>query len=291
MGSRLSLPRRNYPDSLVTDDAPVSAASVASGIDHGALTGLGDDDHIQYILVAGTRAFTGNQAMGAHKFTGLSAGSGAGDSVRYEQVLLLTGGTMAGNIAMGSNKLTGLAAGSGAGDSVRYEQVLLLAGGTMAGNIAMGSNKLTGLAAGTANGDSVRFEQNCIPLRWSASGTQNQALTRYLPVSGGANGNATENNVKMRINRAYKLMNFRVWMISNNISVSPAVTFNLRVNAGYASPAVTLTYNADVVGEQLDDSTVFTGAAGDFIDWEIVTGAEALAFCNFSVVECDLVWI
>ena len=33
----------------------------ASGVsDHGALTGLSDDDHSQYILVDGTRAFTGN---------------------------------------------------------------------------------------------------------------------------------------------------------------------------------------------------------------------------------------
>lgn len=32
---------------------------VASGIDHGGLGGLGDDDHTQYILVDGSRAFTG----------------------------------------------------------------------------------------------------------------------------------------------------------------------------------------------------------------------------------------
>jgi len=46
----------------------ITLASTASGItisgtsgvtDHGLLTGLGDDDHTQYILVNGTRAFTG----------------------------------------------------------------------------------------------------------------------------------------------------------------------------------------------------------------------------------------
>lgn len=38
-------------------------------IDHGNLTGLADDDHTQYILVAGTRAFTGDQSMGTNQLT------------------------------------------------------------------------------------------------------------------------------------------------------------------------------------------------------------------------------
>jgi hypothetical protein len=40
-----------------------------SDIDHGSIGGLGDDDHIQYILVAGTRAFTGDQSMGGNQLT------------------------------------------------------------------------------------------------------------------------------------------------------------------------------------------------------------------------------
>lgn len=35
-------------------------------LDHGALLGLSDDDHTQYILVAGTRAFTGVQSYNSH---------------------------------------------------------------------------------------------------------------------------------------------------------------------------------------------------------------------------------
>jgi hypothetical protein len=38
-------------------------------IDHGSLAGLGDDDHTQYILVDGTRAFTGDQSMGTNQLT------------------------------------------------------------------------------------------------------------------------------------------------------------------------------------------------------------------------------
>lgn len=41
----------------------------ASGIDHGGLAGLGDDDHTQYTLADGTRAFTGDQSMGTNQLT------------------------------------------------------------------------------------------------------------------------------------------------------------------------------------------------------------------------------
>ena len=47
-------------------------AVTVTGIDHGGLGGLGDDDHTQYILVAGTRAFTGNQSMGSNKLTSVT---------------------------------------------------------------------------------------------------------------------------------------------------------------------------------------------------------------------------
>lgn len=38
-------------------------------IDHGALTGLADDDHTQYSLVDGTRPFTGDQSLGGFDLT------------------------------------------------------------------------------------------------------------------------------------------------------------------------------------------------------------------------------
>lgn len=58
-----------------TDDAGNDATivTIAGGVtDHGALAGLADDDHTQYILVAGTRAFTGNQSLGNNKLTSLA---------------------------------------------------------------------------------------------------------------------------------------------------------------------------------------------------------------------------
>lgn len=47
----------------------VDVTEVVGSIDHGDLAGLADDDHAQYILVAGSRAFTGDQSMGGFGFT------------------------------------------------------------------------------------------------------------------------------------------------------------------------------------------------------------------------------
>ena len=55
-------------------------------IDHGSLSGLGDDDHTQYILVDGTRAFTGDQSMGNNNITNLSPGVSGTDAVNLDQL-------------------------------------------------------------------------------------------------------------------------------------------------------------------------------------------------------------
>jgi hypothetical protein len=57
-----------------------------SDIDHGSISGLGDDDHTQYILVNGTRAFSGNQSMGSNKITNLAAGTVGTDAVNKAQL-------------------------------------------------------------------------------------------------------------------------------------------------------------------------------------------------------------
>lgn len=58
-----------------------------STVDHGNLNGLGDDDHEQYIKVDGARAFTGDQAMGSHKLTGLAAPATENDALRADASL------------------------------------------------------------------------------------------------------------------------------------------------------------------------------------------------------------
>lgn len=47
----------------------------ASVTDHGALTGLLDDDHPQYLLINGTRSMTGNLDMGGHDVANAHAGT------------------------------------------------------------------------------------------------------------------------------------------------------------------------------------------------------------------------
>lgn len=58
----------------------------ASDIDHGSLSGLGDDDHTQYTLADGTRAFTGDQSMGSNKLTNLADGTASSDAVNKGQL-------------------------------------------------------------------------------------------------------------------------------------------------------------------------------------------------------------
>lgn len=53
--------------------------------DHGALTGLGDDDHTQYLLVAGTRAMTGDLDMGENTVGGANNVALIGDVVFTER--------------------------------------------------------------------------------------------------------------------------------------------------------------------------------------------------------------
>jgi hypothetical protein len=57
-----------------------------AGGDHGALTGLGDDDHTQYIRVDGTRAFTGDQSMGSNRLTNLAAPTADTDAARLQDI-------------------------------------------------------------------------------------------------------------------------------------------------------------------------------------------------------------
>jgi hypothetical protein len=167
-----------------------------AGNDHGALSGLSDDDHPQYLLANGTRALTGSLSLGGFKLTNLGAASANGDALRFEQGLKV-GDAAAGDLggtypspfiaALRGSPLSatapsaagqvlawdggawtpallpagitdhGALGGLGDDDHPQY----LLADGTRSptGNLGMGGFKLTGLAAATANGDALRFEQ------------------------------------------------------------------------------------------------------------------------------------
>lgn len=55
--------------------------------DHGALDGLGDDDHLQYLLGDGSRPLSGDLSAADHRLTDLAAATAAGDAVRFEQAV------------------------------------------------------------------------------------------------------------------------------------------------------------------------------------------------------------
>ena len=63
-----------------------------SDLDHGALSGLADDDHTQYILVDGTRSFTGAQAHGGFGITGVLDPVNAQDAATKAYVDLIAQG-------------------------------------------------------------------------------------------------------------------------------------------------------------------------------------------------------
>jgi hypothetical protein len=70
----------------VVDSSFLDLSGINSSLDHGALAGLGDDDHVQYILVDGTRAFTGAQSMGGFNLTNVADPSAALDAANKQYV-------------------------------------------------------------------------------------------------------------------------------------------------------------------------------------------------------------
>jgi hypothetical protein len=100
-----------------------------ANIDHGALAGLGDDDHTIYTKADGTRAFTGPQSMGGFKLTNMAAGTVGTDAVNLTQLQSVEAGfqlkescRLATTAALPANT----AAGSGVGKTLTMNAVGIL---------------------------------------------------------------------------------------------------------------------------------------------------------------------
>lgn len=88
---------------LTADGAGGAAWEDPSGGDHGALTGLADDDHTQYVLADGTRALTGDLSMGSNKLTNVTDPTSAQDAATKAYVDANAGGGYYEIIVSGSN--------------------------------------------------------------------------------------------------------------------------------------------------------------------------------------------
>ena len=55
--------------------------------DHGALSGLADDDHPQYLLADGSRPMSGNLLMGGRQIRNIAAGTANGQAVIFQQAI------------------------------------------------------------------------------------------------------------------------------------------------------------------------------------------------------------
>jgi len=117
---------KGYVDDQIT-------ASVIT--DHGGLGGLGDDDHTQYVLVAGTRAFTGDQSLGGNKITSLGSPTTASDGANK--------GYVDANVVTDHGALIGL------GDDDHTQYILTAGTRAFSGNQSLGGNLITSLGSPT----------------------------------------------------------------------------------------------------------------------------------------------
>jgi len=96
---------------------------VASGVDHGGLSGLGDDDHTQYLLANGTRALTGNLAVNAA--VTIDGRDISVDGAKLDGIEAGADVTDAANVATAGAAMAGGAFHDGFSDFVAAEHVLL----------------------------------------------------------------------------------------------------------------------------------------------------------------------
>ncbi len=130
---RLILDRINHI--RISDVSTVSPSLVT---DHGVLTGLGDDDHLQYILVSGARPFTGDQSHGDFNIT--NVGDISLDSITSDDTTITIGGT-SNSIVLTDNTTIAVTLGNDSGDDFTIDATALVVEGDT-GGVGLGTSSV-----------------------------------------------------------------------------------------------------------------------------------------------------
>jgi hypothetical protein len=256
---------------LVTDSAGNLSWAEAGVTDHGQLTGLGDDDHTQYILVDGSRAFTGtvggidpvassdlvtkNYVDGY--FAGLEHGDllGLGDDDHTQYLLVDGTRAMSGNLNLGSNDITNPGASTfstiyGAGTDGTHGDVLF-----------RGSSNWERLAAGS-DGYVLTTHGAGSDLTWETKGSP------ALHASTHENGGQDEIDVT---GLSGELADAQKVAVSKNSGATVGTRSTLNFIEG---SNITLTIADDGGGDEVDITIDATGGAVD-LDGYVVGPASA----------------
>jgi hypothetical protein len=189
---------------------------------HSNLSGLTGDDHLQYILVAGSRAFGGNISHGGFNITNVGALAGTLSTVTQNNVTTMTGLTTIGTLIAGAVPASLVTAGSFGAGAYVFGSTVQMAGltattGIFSGNIeTSGDVRLTGsgklrmvgtfmrdvidldgsnnLIIGEADVANVVFALDSGNIDFSVLTTKFNTVTYTWPGSDGGSGNLLTTN-------------------------------------------------------------------------------------------------
>jgi len=120
----------------------VALSAIEAVIDHGSIAGLGGDDHTQYILVDGTRNFSGavefdaGFTLGGHTPTDILVST---DGASTSDTVLVTPGWIDANVSGGTSDHGGL---TGLGDDDHTQYILVDGTRAMTGDLNMDGNNI-----------------------------------------------------------------------------------------------------------------------------------------------------
>lgn len=147
-----------------------------SGVtDHTSLTGLGSDDHTQYVLVDGTRAFSGNWTNAGHTIADLGTVNDANITIGSGKTLDVSAGTL----TLGANQISGDSINNGTIDSITIDQLAgpLDANSQAITNINVDSGAIDGVTIGANSANTGVFTTLTATTLGGALNVNNENLT------------------------------------------------------------------------------------------------------------------